>query len=289
MLQFCNFTKNYTADSIVELTSPCLNASLPTKPVVIKHRFLKQTDEGIFLYIMDDTLLYEYSLDILGNIKNEHVFKHISICDLESKINISKYKNFLLFHCIGTQQNDPVDNLILFLRTNDNTDKNGYINPSQLETFYNVYLPRARIIELFQDDAAKDTMLISHPEFFLVQYDISPNSFVNFTASQTTNQDTTLSLRLSNLFSSSIFLIEVHANQLWFYVRLLDFVLQQYSLQVVLVIYLIAVAVIYKALISRKRSLERQKIRSIDNKEAEMKYYLENRLIEPHFSAQLLA
>jgi len=100
-------------------------------------------------------------------------------------------------------------------------------------------------------------MLISHPEFFLVQYDISPNSFVNFTASQTTNQDTTLSLRLSNLFSSSIFLIEVHANQLWFYVRLLDFVLQQYSLQVVLVIYLIAVAVIYKALISRKRSLER--------------------------------
>jgi len=51
---------------------------------------------------MDDTLLYEYSLDILGNIKNEHVFKHISICDLESKINISKYKNFLLFHCIGT-------------------------------------------------------------------------------------------------------------------------------------------------------------------------------------------
>lgn len=229
MLQFCNFTKNYQGDTTVNLTSPCLNSSLPPLPsssIVIKHRFLRQTDEGLFLYLMDDTLLYEFSLDILGNIAISHTFKHISICDLDSEISVNKYKDYLFFHCIGTDQTEIVDKLILFLRSDENADKNGYINPSQLEAFNNIYLPRAKIISLFQDDAGKDTMLISHPEYFLGQYDIVPISYVNFTASQTTNQDTVLNLRLSNLFSSSVFAIQVHANQLWFYIRLLDFVLR---------------------------------------------------------------
>lgn len=287
-IQFCYFTKRLTEDKDLILRNPCQTKrlNLPTKNVI--HRYLKYIEESVFLYLIDETLLFEYSISDEGVIEQLNTYKHVSICEGDSQKRVYKYDNFLMFQCLGSNENNAIDQIILFLRNKKNVDENGFINPVQFETFSDIQYPRASVMSIF-NTGEQNMMLISHPQFFISQYDLHSKSYVNFTVNDKVSKVTNLKLRLSNIFSSSEFSISVRGNPIWSYLKFVELWSKEYALQVVIMIYILSILIIYRVMLGKIRILEKHRLKSADNREDEMKQYLEKRNQDLFQTPQLLA
>jgi hypothetical protein len=97
-VQFCNFTKHLNEPKTLNMNSDCYTKQVQfPSSNKIEHRYLKNVDEGIFMYIVDDTLVYEYQISLVGDISLLNAYKHVSICDPDSEKSIKKYKEYLFF------------------------------------------------------------------------------------------------------------------------------------------------------------------------------------------------
>ena len=274
-VQICNFTKLLNGTKELEVKK-CVLFNIDVKKININQRFLLISDTGIYLYIMDESLLYEFKYIDQEGFNRTNVYKHVSICETNSKKNINRFKDYIIFTCEKTDDDIVKNQLLLFMDNDNNVDSNGNINPVQFLTVSDIESPRSKILSLFSINQ-NEYMVLSHPQYFLEQYRLNQIVDVSFESNGTSDTSTVFKLQLSNIFETTGIQVELQASG---WTKVSSYAVRfsgQHTLQCILVIYFAALFVIHRKITERIKKIEEQKIIARDRREEEMKLYIEKR------------
>ena len=77
--------------------------------------------------------------------------------------------------CTGQNIQAQKTDLLLFNDDAKNLDEYGNVNPDQLENVSFMEIPSAKIIDIYKSEKNEIIILFTHPNYFLVQYQLNPS------------------------------------------------------------------------------------------------------------------
>ena len=190
---------NYSTTDIIEL----YNVSM-----VVNRQFMLAKDH-LYLYIMGEKLINEYVSTDMERFKyTGRTFKHVSVCGVDTKMEVFKLGEFTLLHCVGKLAENMVDDMIVFRGDGLNLDSNGYINPDQLIQLSQIKLPFSKVIGVFEDNG-RNFLVTTHSLNYFVQYLVDVESEIDLEFNTESEFEKSIFFTLANTFESPAFDIDV--------------------------------------------------------------------------------